>query len=285
MPDMLRIAALDDESHALERFESVVKEFDEAVLCGLYDDADELLASLETNPVDIVFLDIEMPGRSGMQLAGEIQERSPETIVVFLTAFSQYAVEAFELSVFDYIMKPVSKERLQKTLDRILSQRKLADPVPKRVAIHCFPRFECHIDEKAAPLNHLMKAKELLAFLVSRKGAAASWEQITEALWPETDYEKAHNNFYITTYRLRKWLTEHHISQIFESRRNSYRIVPAEFSCDLLDLEKALEEGDQRKAKLLYRGDFLEEEGFDWAYPIQAEWVRKMNAIGIYPED
>ena len=106
---MLRIAALDDENHALERFESVAGDFEDIELCELFGDADDLLAYLEQNPLDVVFLDIEMPGKSGMQLAEELRVLNPGLSVVFVTAFSQYAVEAFELSVFDYIMKPVSR--------------------------------------------------------------------------------------------------------------------------------------------------------------------------------
>ncbi len=276
---MLRIAILDDERHALELFESVTESFEDVSLCGLFDDADDLLAYLEVNSLDIIFLDIEMPGKSGMQLAEELSGICPEISIVFVTAYSEYAVEAFELSVFDYILKPVSAERLRKTLNRIGKGKQTIAFTPKRLTIQCFQRFECKIAEKVFPLNHLMKAKELLAFLVSRKGAETSWEQITEALWPDMNCEKAHNNLYITTYRLRKWLSENNLSQIFESSRNSYRIVPSEFSCDLFDLENAMKEGDKRRISVLYQGEFLEEDGYEWAYPIQAEWARKLNLL------
>lgn len=276
---MFHIAVLDDENHALERFETVVGDFDDIGSCKLFDDAEDLLGWLAENPLDVVFLDIEMPGNSGMQLAEELREIHPELSVVFVTAFSQYAVEAFELSVSDYLMKPVSKERLRKTLDRVAVRKALYDKAAKRVTIHCFERFECRIDEKVFPLNHLMKAKELLAFLVSRRGAETSWEQITETLWPDADYEKAHNNLYITTYRLRKWLSENNIAQIFEARRNSYRVAVSEFNCDLYDLEDALKNGDLERARQLYKGGFLEEEGYQWAYPIQAVWDIKINEV------
>jgi two-component SAPR family response regulator len=274
---MLRIAALDDERHALERFEMVASEFDDVGSCDLFDDADDLIDWLGENQADIVFLDIEMPGKSGMQLAEELHGIDPGLAIVFVTAFSQYAVEAFELSVSDYLMKPISKERLKKTLDRIIGGRSQSDRTEKRLSIDCLKRFECRIEDKVLPLNHLMKAKELLAFLVSRKGAETSWEQITEALWPDMDYEKAHNNLYITTFRLRKWLSEHNIAGIFEARRNSYRVAVSEFSCDLFGLEDAIAAGDERKARLLYKGDFLEEEGYRWAYPLQAELAMNIN--------
>lgn len=277
---MLQIAVLDDENHALERFEKIAGGFKEIALCKLFGDADDLFAYIENNALDAVFLDIEMPEKSGMQLAEELCMVNPEITVVFVTAFSHYAVEAFERNVFDYIVKPVSEERLRKTLDRILRGRQLANPrMEKQVSIQCFRRFECKVDEKVLQLNHLMKAKELLAFLVSRKGASTSWQQITEALWPEADYEKAHNNLYVTTYRLRKWLAENGLAHIFECKRNGYRILPSEFSCDFYELEKAEKNGNKEKAKQLYQGDFLEEDGYEWAYPIQAEWSMKISDL------
>jgi len=272
---MLKVAALDDEYHVLERFEETMQEFDNVQICGLFQEEEELKAYLENSPLDIVFLDIEMPGKSGLQLAGELHCLNSNIAVVFVTAYTQYALEAFELSVLDYIVKPVSKERMKKTLNHI---EKLL--VPRRgsdagISISCFPRFECRVNETVLALNHLMKAKELLAFLVSRKGAETSWDMITESLWPDTDYEKAHNNLYITTYRLRKWLAENNISQIFECRRNSYRVVPSEFHCDYFELEKAWKEKGEIKQEIRGKGEFLEEDGYVWAYPIQAELAQR----------
>ena len=272
---MLKIAALDDERHVLERFGEVAGEFKNIELCGLFDDDEDLITYAENNHLDIVFLDIEMPGKSGLQLAEELRCLNPKTAVVFVTAYTQYALEAFELSVVDYILKPVSKERLKKTLEKL--KFTVGEPeAESRIIINCFPRFECRVDGKVLSLNHLMKAKELLAFLVSRKGAETTWEQITEALWPDMDYEKAHNNLYVTTYRLRKWLSENNINHIIECRRNSYRVAPSEFSCDFYELEKAEKEKDKKRMQALCNGEFLEEEGYEWAYPIQGEWVHRI---------
>ncbi len=107
-------------------------------------------------------LDIEMSGNRDAACE-EIQELNPQITVVFATAFSQYAVEAFELNVFDYVMKPVSKERLRKTLTA-LSIADNSSAGFKAGNDLLFPRFECKIDGEVIPLNHFMKAKELLAF-------------------------------------------------------------------------------------------------------------------------
>lgn len=273
----LRIVALDDENHALERFAAVAGNFEEIASCRLFSDEEELLARLKRGAIDVVFLDIEMPGKSGMQLANEIQNIDPLVSIVFVTAYSQYAVEAFEQNAVDYLLKPVSEERLKKTLDRIRSNRRHQASHSQKVTIRCFRRFEINIDGAVPQLKMPGKAKELLAFLVARNGAETSWDQITEALWPDVDYEKAHNNLHATTFRLRRWLAENGVSGIFEAKRNSYRVIPSEYDCDMAELEEALLATEWIKAESVYRGEFLEEEGYEWAYPIQAEWNSKVR--------
>lgn len=91
-------------------------------------DGDEALAMVRTAKPDIVFLDIKMPGKSGLEVAAEMQKEglTAGCAIVFLTAFDQFAVEAFEREAVDYLLKPVDENRLQKTLARIESQRVIA---------------------------------------------------------------------------------------------------------------------------------------------------------------
>lgn len=278
---MLKIAVVDDEKHALERFETVAGEMENISICGLFDDHEEFLSYVKKEQMDIVFLDIEMPGTNGMELAEELLNWKPELGIVFVTAYNQYAVEAFELNAVDYILKPITKARLEKTLSRIVIRKPLQETTVKKAFIQCFKRFECRIDGEVCSLQNNSKVKELLAFLVDRGGASATWEQITECLWQDADYEKAHNNLYITTYRLRKWLTEIGLSHIFECKRNNYRVIPSAFDCDLYEMQQAEKIRNLERLNSFYTGEYLEEEGYEWAYPKQAEWARKMQKYGI----
>lgn len=96
---------------------------------------------LESKP-DVLFLDIQMPGTSGIKLADTLHGLKRPPVVVFVTAFSEYAAEAFDLDAADYVLKPVEQERLAKALDRVdavLAQRRQAvsaEPV-SRVAVEC----------------------------------------------------------------------------------------------------------------------------------------------------
>ena len=88
----------------------------------------EALASIAAHRPDIAFLDIRMPGRTGLQVAQQLQAEQRPPRIVFVTAFDQYAVEAFEREAVDYLLKPFGDERLQQTIDRL--KRRLAGDAP-----------------------------------------------------------------------------------------------------------------------------------------------------------
>lgn len=75
--------------------------------------------------VDVVFLDIEMPGLNGIELAEKITEMNPNSSIVFVTAFDHFAIKAFELNSLDYLLKPIQFERIQSTTKRLKKQMDL----------------------------------------------------------------------------------------------------------------------------------------------------------------
>lgn len=112
----LRVALADDEPLARARLARLLREADCEVLAELPDGA-ELLAWMQSAPpLDALFLDIHMPGASGLELVAELKDPPP---VVFVTAYSDHAVRAFETDAADYILKPISAERLEKTLAKL----------------------------------------------------------------------------------------------------------------------------------------------------------------------
>lgn len=91
----------------------------------------EALERVDALKADAAFLDIEMPGMDGLELAGRLMDRQRRLEVVFVTAYNEYAVEAFELHALDYLLKPVMKERLQKTMRRLLDREDVRPPQPR----------------------------------------------------------------------------------------------------------------------------------------------------------
>lgn len=272
---MIRVAAVDDEMHVLERFERVVSEVKELELCGLFNTGKQLLSYIQEYPLDAVFLDIEMPGINGLQLSGQILDLNENIDIIFVTAFNQYAVEAFELQAIDYIMKPLTEERLGKTINRLLKTKKAADR-PGKPFIQCLGGFEVFLDGKALTWKN-SKAKEVLAFLVHKEGVPVNWEKISDAVWPDYNSEKAQTNFHATNYLLRKRLTEAGLAHILESGRGNYRINKDQVTCDLYQLEEVTKGGriirkdDIPLLEQLERRGYLEGSGYVWAYAKAAE--------------
>ncbi|OGU65228.1 MAG: hypothetical protein A2499_06895 [Stygiobacter sp. RIFOXYC12_FULL_38_8] len=116
MNKSLKCMIVDDEKLAREDLKSVLREFDNIEIVGEADSADSAANLLKTIEPDILFLDIQMPGKTGFDLLAEVQTSAK---IIFVTAYDEYAIKAFEVSAQDYLLKPVSKSRIELALDHL----------------------------------------------------------------------------------------------------------------------------------------------------------------------
>ena len=131
MPQIRAIIA-DDEEQLRKHLRSQLAEvWPDLVICGEARNGQEALALLEQYRPEIAFLDIRMPGLSGIEVAKKI---AGSCWVVFVTAYDQYAVEAFEHEAIDYLLKPVTTERLEKTIKRLKEQITSSHKPPQEIA-------------------------------------------------------------------------------------------------------------------------------------------------------
>ncbi len=122
----------DDERELRTYLRSMLSEiWPELIICGEAKNGKEALELVESRRPEIAFLDIRMPGLSGMEVAKRIAGLCR---IVFVTAFDQYAVEAFEREAVDYLLKPVSKERLLQTVQRLRNQLEASTEPPRGLA-------------------------------------------------------------------------------------------------------------------------------------------------------
>ncbi|KAF1690715.1 LytR/AlgR family response regulator transcription factor [Pseudoxanthomonas taiwanensis] len=94
------------------------------------EDGASALEAIAAHKPDVAFLDIRMPGLSGIEVAAALAEVSPRTQVVFVTAYDQYAIDAFEQGAVDYLLKPVARDRLQATVQRVQARATAGRPDP-----------------------------------------------------------------------------------------------------------------------------------------------------------
>jgi two-component system response regulator AlgR len=120
-PRPLRVLIADDEPLAVERLQLLIARVEGAQAVGTASDGDGAISMNEALTPDVLLLDIAMPGLDGIGVARALAAQSPSPAVVFVTAFDQFAVAAFEVEAVDYLMKPVDPVRLQRALDRARS--------------------------------------------------------------------------------------------------------------------------------------------------------------------
>ena len=138
---MIRCVIVDDEPLAREVMELYVSHSEELQLVGVCKSAEEVIVLLGKEAVDVLFLDVLMPGMSGMQLLKTLKN---PPLVVFTTAYNQYAVEGFNVGAVDYLMKPISPKRFSVAVEKIKDKmllRKLTETSTNTTS-HIFVRAD-----------------------------------------------------------------------------------------------------------------------------------------------
>ena len=114
---MIRAIVIDDERLARQELKNLLQSFDNIQIVAESGKPEEALDLIEKENPDLIFLDIQMPGMTGFEMLDELEGTAPE--VIFVTAYDEYALKAFEVNALDYLMKPVEGSRLQEAIEKI----------------------------------------------------------------------------------------------------------------------------------------------------------------------
>ena len=135
----LRAVVVDDEQLAREDLCFLLEQLGGIDVVGQAGNGVEGLATIQAMTPDVVFLDVQMPGMSGFEVARQLLEKESASQIVFVTAYDQYAIEAFEVNAVDYLLKPIEQARLEQALHRVArrisSDRPLNDQLAKILQI------------------------------------------------------------------------------------------------------------------------------------------------------
>src|SRR5579862_5147810 len=113
---MLRVYVVDDEQLAVQRLTRLLEATGRVEIAGSTIDPEEALAFLRAHAVDVLFLDIQMPGLTGFEL---LEQVDAEPTVIFTTAYDEHALQAFQVNSIDYLLKPIDPDRLARALDKL----------------------------------------------------------------------------------------------------------------------------------------------------------------------
>lgn len=240
----MKAILIDDEYYALKGLEMELLEVGDIDVIGMYEDESIALKEVEKLKPDLVFLDINMPEIKGTSLFNQIKKVCPLTEIIFVTAYNEYAVEAFELNAFDYIVKPIRKERLEKTIERLKNSSKIEEKSSSnmKIDIKCFGGFSIKRNDLALAIHwRTKKVEELIAYLACCQGEFIPKAKIAGVLWPDIDESKSKSNLYLTYHYLKKQSEQNGFDFPIESMKGKMRIKREEVEVDIDKFVKEVE--------------------------------------------
>ncbi|WP_248930530.1 response regulator [Paenibacillus hamazuiensis] len=288
---MIRVLLIDDEESALDILEILLREIGGVTVAGRFTNPLQALDSLEELQVDAVFLDIQMPGILGVEAARRIKANKPQTQIVFTTAYSEYAVEAFEIRSEDYLLKPFTKERLRNTVSRLVKVAPGDVSEKNGTYVRFLGGFEIQTANGLLPWK-TNKEKELCAFLLHHGGSRIDAATIIESIWPESELSKARTYLYTCISYLRKTFQMSGVQAVVDKIGRGYVIEMNAIESDVTEfsaiMEKAAAGGnpDERlyeKLNALHRGEYLEGCDFGWALwkreELKAKYIETLRTM------
>lgn len=217
----------------------------------------QALILAEDSKPDIAFLDISMPGKTGIDLGKDFQAINPKVNLIYITAYEEYALQAYRMHASGYLLKPVDVDDVIVELNNLRHGKEEEKKASFRV--QCFGNFEVFYEEKAVSFRR-QKTKELLAFLIDRKGAAVSAEEICAAIFDGDGTEDKHKNtLRVLSMELKQVFENCGIPEAYVHTRNAYSIAPNIIDCDYYDYLKGKPLSAQK-----YNGEYMKQYS-NWA--------------------
>lgn len=222
---MLKVYIVDDEPLARDELKYVLNRSKVVEILGESDNIEDAITHIPKLNLDLVFLDIELEEDSGLSLAKRIESLDPAPAIVFATAYDEYALQAFDLNAFDYILKPFDEERIQKTLDKLRKMQKIG-----KEEVSIYPPLRPDYNRKiAVPVNErivLLNYEDIL-FLESCEGKSMikTMEQeykvndaliVLEKKLNETHFLRVHRGFIVNV---------NHIAEIEPWFNSTYNLI------------------------------------------------------------
>lgn len=251
----MQIVCVDDEKIALEGLvKCVEKAAENAEVLG-FRRGDLALEYAKQNPVDIAFLDIEMRGENGLEIAEKLKKIYPDINIIFTTGYGEYAGDAFSMHASGYVMKPVTAEKIKKEIAEL--RHPISDERKNRIYCKTFGNFEMFVDGKPLDFQY-NKSRELFAFLLDRKGSLSTIQEIIMNLWDD-DEPDSHISYLKNLRRdLTGVLESHDCADVIVRQHGRMGIVPDLIDSDYYDFLE-----NKNNARESYAGEYMVQ--YSWA--------------------
>ncbi|HEY4599752.1 MAG TPA: response regulator [Cerasibacillus sp.] len=296
---------VDDEQLALDflkRYIEKTPEFNIEIV-GTYTNPIAAKKAILENDIDVLFLDIHLPEINGIQLADELLEKKPELIIVFVTAYNEFAVEAFELNAIDYLVKPVQFDRFKETLARLnekvewKAQQSQIIQTEDNLQVNLLGHLSFTLPSRKNETIHFRtkKTQELFLYLFHHRNELVSKHLLIELLWDELEPSKAFAQLYTAIYHIRKALTPYNYYFQIKSKTEGYILKTKNITLDYINWENRLKQLLELNEKTidqylevmeLYTGSYLQDYHYCWAEPVRFHyeqvWIKYALEIARY---
>jgi len=277
----MKVILVDDEKSMLLIMKKMILKIPDIEVVGAFQGSSEAYEFIKENRVDIVFVDIRMPEESGLDFARRIMLEFVGIDLVFLTSYKEYALEAFDVYAVDYIVKPVSQERLERTINRVMKRHisQLAsrdEGTSARLSVYCLGGLTIKDEDDEIVRLNSSKSLELLAYLILNKGSFVSKWSVMEDVFGEMPRHNAETYLNTTIYKLRKSLEYNGMKSVVISANESYRIDIKDIYIDFINFEHqvnnllVLNESNLDEALVtekFFIGELFGDKSYNWSLP------------------
>jgi two-component SAPR family response regulator len=292
-PDM-KIILIDDEPAMHLIMRTMLGKFPGIEVAGTFTNTASAAAFLDENrDIGLALVDISMPGGGGLEFAAAAAEQFGAMQVVFVTSHKEFALEAYELSVLDYLVKPVSQERLQRTVDRALSALSTQRPESRTTAVKLSITAlgDMSVSTGAGRVKWISrKCAELFAYLLIHQGKRIPRSRLIGEIFAGMRQDNAENYLNTTVYQLRKSLEPLGVRDLIRSENDGYALELQGAVIDYLEFARQVEElgpivsGNVDKAlavERLYTGDLFGDKAYVWALYENEHYARQYTSFVV----
>ena len=281
---MWKVMVVDDERPALEELSECLSAQEQVAEVYRFRKPREALTMFTELSPDLVFLDIEMRGMNGLELAGYIQQLGTSAEIVFVTAYNEHAITAFDLCALDYVLKPLNPQRIKQTLERFARVTKdrgrgeiassveavgadsMVTVATRPIGVHLFGPIT--VTGKYGDIVwNSSKSRELFVYLLLHPQVGLA--QLIDDVFPEFNLDSATHYVHTCLYRIRKSLKECGLGQeiTIDYRNKRYETTFAEHVP--VDYEHFMGADSAEHRIERYKGELLPEVESEWPHPFR----------------
>lgn len=279
----MRVGIIDDETPSRELTKLMISRCENLEFVQEWANPVQALADMEAILPDLLFVDIEMPHLNGIEFAKLVKNIDERIQIVFLTAYDSYALHAFEVPAVNYILKPITKDAILKTIDRVYAQQQNTKPLNEVHQTKFVMLGQVQLYEKGSTVPYkwpTSKTKELFAFLLIHQIPVNKW-QICEMLWPDADISKVEHTLHSTINRLKQVLKQVAPDMNLLCIDGYYSFSQISLFCDALVFKAFLSSerhisstslSTYRRILKLYQGELFAAEDYIWGFELKEQW-------------